>query len=321
MYQSFKNIITCIALIITAVLFLEINIANAVNIKARINDKVITDYDVQQKIIFLNATQSHRHYSQQDFDEVLEKMIEFLVLEDVVLENKISPSQKEINDAFEIIAHSNNMDTEQFTNVLKNSGISKDAMLENLREQLITQKYVKHFVEPKAHISPAQVQSQKHAVAKEIERQSLRVESVKISEILINKEMLSKTDKPISEYKTYINNELAAGKDFAEIAKAISHSGSAEDGGCLGWMPLDELSNLYQTLVLNLNKGEVSTPYLTEDILIFIKLDDIKSSYRLKSSQVTDEQVKMVLKQQKVDEILQSQLSQLKSKAYIEIKE
>ncbi len=316
MFQYLKYLVL---LFVGLCIVLHSNSAYTINIRAKVDDKIITDYDIQKKVDFLNATQSGKYYSEKDMQEVLEGMIEYIIIEKAVVENKISPSRQEIEEAFAVVAHNNNIDVEQFVNVLKNSGITKEAMQNNLKEQLVLKNYKKLFIEPKIYISPVEVQANKQEIVQEILRQSVQWESVQISEILIDRNMLASTEPTLNDYKKTVQDALNAGEEFAVLARKYSRSSSAADGGSLGWMPMRDLSILYRTIVMNLNKGEVSAPYSTEDVLIFLKLDDLKKHSTISADKITDEQIKLVLQQQKVEELMQKQVEQLKKKAYIEI--
>ena len=71
--------------------------------------------------------------------------------------------------------------------------------------------------------------------------------------------------------------DLNQGKDFGTMAKEKSKdSGSSQNGGELGWLYLDGVSNQFNEAARNLKKGEISKPVKTEFGWHIIKLDDIR---------------------------------------------
>lgn len=80
-----------------------------------------------------------------------------------------------------------------------------------------------------------------------------------VSHILIKMEdSANPTDEEKAKVKS-VEDALAAGTDFAEVAKEFSDDGSAGDGGSLGYIDSDsQLVSSFSKAALALDKGEVS---------------------------------------------------------------
>ena len=75
-----------------------------------------------------------------------------------------------------------------------------------------------------------------------------------------------------------LKSELDAGADFAELAKENSEdSGSATDGGALGWVALGDMVQPFEKSLFEMEKGSVSSVVKTQFGFHLIKLNDIRS--------------------------------------------
>lgn len=75
-----------------------------------------------------------------------------------------------------------------------------------------------------------------------------------------------------------IQDELAQGAVFSDLAKKYSQdSGSASQGGDLGWVALGEMVKPFEQALFELKKGSVSNIVETQFGYHLIKLDDVRS--------------------------------------------
>ncbi len=75
-----------------------------------------------------------------------------------------------------------------------------------------------------------------------------------------------------------LKQELDKGADFAELAKKYSQdSGSAEEGGDLGWVALGEMVKPFEQTLFDMKKGSISELVETQFGYHLIKLDDVRS--------------------------------------------
>ena len=75
-----------------------------------------------------------------------------------------------------------------------------------------------------------------------------------------------------------IEQELKAGKSFAELAKKDSDDlGSKNQGGDLGWLDKGTTDEAFESALFALDKGQISAPVLTSDGYHIIELRDIRA--------------------------------------------
>lgn len=87
-------------------------------------------------------------------------------------------------------------------------------------------------------------------------------------------------DKPAAKTRIEeIKHELDQGADFAELAKKYSQdTGSAAQGGDLGWVAIGEMVKPFEQALFDMKKGSVSGIVETQFGYHLIKLDDVRSA-------------------------------------------
>jgi peptidyl-prolyl cis-trans isomerase SurA len=122
-----------------------------------------------------------------------------------------------------------------------------------------------------------------------------KVEEYLISEILINNVEKDKLEYEIEKLKSRIKIE-----GFENVAKNLSASKSGINGGDLGWISENIVSDQVKSILVNTSVGTLSDPIqLTQGILIFKVRDKRETSTNLsledlKNQLVNDEKTKML---------------------------
>lgn len=149
-------------------------------------------------------------------------------------------------------------------------------------------------------------QDQKHVVKQTLARHIL----IKTSEILSSDEAKQKLER--------IRNEILAGADFGKIAKASSDdSGSAADGGNLGWVSPGTMVPEFESVMNKLKPGEISQPFQTRfgwhivQVLSRRQFDDTQAYLR--------SQARSQIQQRKIEEETENWLRRIRDEAYVKI--
>ncbi|HVJ62895.1 MAG TPA: peptidylprolyl isomerase [Tahibacter sp.] len=117
---------------------------------------------------------------------------------------------------------------------------------------------------------------------------------------------------------TDLRNRIAeGGEDFGTLAKANSQdTTSANNGGDLGWFPIDTYGQQVAEVVSRLKDGEISEPFRSNVGWHFVKRLGMREQDR------TDEarrlQAREAIQQRKADDEFNNMLRQLRSEAYVE---
>jgi foldase protein PrsA len=172
-------------------------------------------------------------------------------------------SETEIQTEIDNIKKSNNFATDaDFEAALKQSNLT----LESFKEQISTQMKLRKIFEKN---SPASEDDLKAYYDSNIDTFATTPHQVKASHILL-------TTKEEAEA---VLAELKAGKDFATLAKEKStDTGSAENGGDLGFFGKGKMNEGFETAAFALKKGEMSGVVEAESGFHIIKVTDIKEA-------------------------------------------
>lgn len=133
---------------------------------------------------------------------------------------------------------------------------------------------------------------------------------VRASHILVDDEKTAKE----------IKAKLEKGEDFAKLAKQYSKdTGSAQNGGDLGWFGPGKMVEEFEKAAYTLNVGEISNPVKTQFGYHIIKVTDKEKK---KSFDEMREEIEYEVKKSKLDTSkVQSKLDELMKDANVDIKD
>lgn len=113
-----------------------------------------------------------------------------------------------------------------------------------------------------------------------------------------------------------IQEKIANHEDFAKLASAYSEdSGSAGQGGDLGFVEPGAFPQAFEQAVAELKVGEISAPVATTSGLHFIKLLEVQADPKPSFEEAKD-RIRRELQQQQVAELLPRKVSEMKDLAY-----
>ena len=117
-----------------------------------------------------------------------------------------------------------------------------------------------------------------------------------------------------------IYNRLKAGEDFAVLASTFSNdSGSARDGGSLGWVSPGVMVGEFETQMKNTPVGEISKPFQTQFGWHILQVTDVRQQDMTREYQ--ERMARQILGERQFDAELDSWLRELRSNAFVEIKD
>jgi peptidyl-prolyl cis-trans isomerase SurA len=116
-----------------------------------------------------------------------------------------------------------------------------------------------------------------------------------------------------------VHGQIAKGGEFDDLALRYSDDPDAARGGALGFIRQGEMDPAIERAVAALQPGQVSEPVETADGYHIIRLDEKKASQFRPFEEVKTDMQGLVLQQKSADRY-QRWLTDLKSKAYIEVK-
>ncbi len=221
-----------------------------------VNDKVVTNYEVNQRALFYKAIRRFGDLESIATDELIGDRLKEEAGE--LLGVSITPEQ--ILAGMEEFAARGNLTTENFVRALAQEGVDAQTFRDFVESGLIWREVVAARFANRVQVSDAEID----AAIGSGGQPGLRV---LLSEIIIpftpeNKDQVVAIANEISGYTSTGAFSAAAGKYSATPAR--------ERGGRLDWLPLSQLPAPLQSVVIALRPGEVSAPLeLDQAVAVF----------------------------------------------------
>ncbi len=128
-----------------------------------------------------------------------------------------------------------------------------------------------------------------------------------------------RSDEVAEKELTQLKSRIAAGEDFAAIAKSISEdSGSALNGGSLDWVKPGDTVPPFEQTMNQTTKGEISEPFQTEFGWHILQVLDRRETDTTEAARRDEAQ--RVLRQRKADEETTQWLQRLRDEAFVEVR-
>ncbi len=282
----------------------------------------ITTVDVAQEASRLTRNLAQRlapeqieQMKEQLGQQARENLIHKILLAKAAEEEKIRVEDSELRERIAVF-QSSLPDTGAYTQYLKGLGMTDEEFRNEVREEIRIEKLLDRRTENIASADEAAVQGFYEANPGFFNQD----EQVRASHILIlfeqNDTEASKKEKRARIER--IRGELAAGADFAALAREHSGCPSAGSGGDLGWFERGRMVKAFEDAAFALEAGKTSGIVETEFGYHIIKLTDRKAAGTVPLEDVRD-QIAVEVTREAHREAIQNYLRALREKADIRI--
>src|ERR1700739_2504996 len=229
-------------------------------IAAVVNDEAISVADVTSrlKMVMLSSNLADSPETQQRVaSQVLRTIVDEKLQTQEAKRQNITATDEEINKAVAQIEKQNNMQAGQLDQVLKQRGIERAALIDQLTASIVWAKLVRRLVSQTNVVSDEEIDyALKRATETVSEPQS------RVAEIFLA------VDNPQQEAEVHRRaprhtEQMKQGARFSAVAQQFSQSATAAVGGDIGWIQPDELSPPLAKALGPMRPGELSPPIRT----------------------------------------------------------
>ncbi|MFO1157362.1 MAG: peptidylprolyl isomerase [Reyranellaceae bacterium] len=246
---------TLLALLL--VLFPLVASAQGTRVVARVNDDAITDFDLQQRVLFAIRTtglQDSPELRQRMAAQVLRQMVdERLQLQDAKrLGLKTSPA--ELDQRLTDIERAAGMPRGQFRQYLQSIGVPYDIATQQIDAQIAWAKIVRRRVRPQVDVSEGEIDDALNRMRSNVGKTESRVAEIFIP---IDRPELADEAKRSADR---IIAELRRGAPFGAAAQQFSQGATAQAGGEIGWVVPGSLDPTLDAAVEKIQVRQFSEP-------------------------------------------------------------
>lgn len=228
-----------------------------------INDRVITEYEVIQRAMFLQVLKAPGNPE----DEALKALIEDRLRQTEAERLGIKLTEEQLMEGMTEFASRANLTTEGLIAELEKVGISAESYRDFVSAGLLWRQAVRARFLGQVPISEADVDKALEASARP------RALKVLASELVIP--LPEGNEAEALALAERLSNEISGEGAFAAAAGRYSASPTAGRGGRLDWVPLANLPAAIGAAVLALGPGEVSDPVQVPGAVVLFLLRDV----------------------------------------------
>ena len=288
--------------------------ANAITNKIilKVENEIITNYEVKNKIL-TSLVLAGDKITQEKINKLKKKALESLIenkLKIIELEKfNIKKDSSKINSYLNSISGNDILALE---NKFKSNNLDYNLFLEEIEIQTKWQNFIYLFYKGKIEIDENSIEDE----IKKIVNNKKNFQEYKISEIEIMIDGNRNIDQIVLDLKNKIKDE-----GFETAALKYSISSSSNNKGSLGWISSKSLSQEIFEILKRLNTGQISRPIKRQNSILFLKLDDVRTS-KVENININDVKKKII--DRKRNEMFnlysKSHLSKLRNSVLIEYK-
>ena len=284
-----------ITIIIISFFYLtNIGLAIEDSIYATIGDRIITQSDIRNEmkiILILNG---------QSYNEEMKKKLQSRAINSTIRRNikkleigkypNLQFNPADADNRIKELSKNLNIDLETLKKIFKDNEIEFSEVRDQIETELLWNSLIFALYNDKLSVNSDEIEEQLNILKNKKE-----IDEYLISEIILNPISKDILKDEMQKIKNRIKTE-----GFEQVAKTISISETAMNGGDLGWVKESSISKKFKSTIIKTPVGGVSEAvFLTEGILIF-KIREKRSSKKfqnleeLKNELVSSEKTKIL---------------------------
>lgn len=249
---------------------------------AIVNDDVITDMELAERVITITKQLQQQQRPLPPPDILRSQVLERMIVERAQLQEAqklgIQIDDDTLNQTLRRIASENNLSLSEFRDILERDGYEFPRFREDIRRELAVRRLQERQVQSRILVSEQDVEqflaTQDAGTANNVE--------FRIAQILV---AVPEAASPAQldqarERLQQIQDKLASGEDFADLAVAYSDGQQALDGGDMGWRRTAELPTIFASAVPQLKVGSISEVIRGPSGFHLVKLLDRRGEQR-----------------------------------------
>ncbi|MEL7115354.1 MAG: peptidylprolyl isomerase, partial [Pseudomonadota bacterium] len=232
----------------------------------QVNDRVITQYELNQRAIFYELLNAPGDLIELSRDRLIEERLQ----QDAAAQFGIAVGDEELQAGMEEFASRANLTTEQFIAALGQQGVDAETFQDFVRVGIQWRRVVQGRFGPRSQVTEEEID---RALALGNATSGVRV---LISEIFLpadTPERLAAAQRRAQEI-----SEITTISAFAAAARRYSAAPSRGRGGRQNWLPIGNLPAQIRNQILTLAPGQVTDPIPVNNAIALFQLREIEET-------------------------------------------
>jgi peptidyl-prolyl cis-trans isomerase SurA len=282
---------------------------------AKINNKAITNSELNDRYRFVLIVSKIKFQSPQDqnllLNQILDKMVDEELIRQEATNLKIEIAPEEMVEAIETLALQQKKNSAQFKLFFINSDLSFDNYLKQVESEILWSKIVAETLRSRVKVTEVEVKEffEQHKFNTDVKK-------FHVAEILISPS--GKSAENAGQFAAKLAVELKQGADFKNLVMQFSGGINSENNGEIGWVSQSDIDSKIYQAISRLEKGGYSDPLLLPDGYHIFKLLDVKIETKIADQDLNA--ARNAIFTRKLQIAAKGYLMDVRKKAFVELK-
>ena len=233
---------------------------NTLRAAAVVNDEVISMLDLAMRTrlaILASGLKNTPEVRKRFRNQVLRSLIDERLQMQEAKRLDISVDESQLEEAIGRLASQNKMSREQFLAVLSDNDILPNALLDQIRSEILWRSLIQRRLQPSIEISNEEVEE----VVTRLQSSQGHIQ-YRVSEIMLGVDSMLE-DEEVRRAAERLVEQLRQGASFTALARQFSQSATASVGGDLGWIEEEQLPEELADALGRMRPGQLDGPIPT----------------------------------------------------------
>jgi peptidyl-prolyl cis-trans isomerase SurA len=232
----------------------------SLRIAAVVNDEAISFLDLEARVKLILIS-SNVGYTPENRRRAAPQVLRQLVDERLQIQEgkrlNLDATEEEIKEAFRRIEEQAKLPPGGLDEEIKQAGINRDSMVEQMRASIVWQKVIRQRVASQVQVGDDEVEEILSNIKRTKDQPELR-----IAEILLGVDRPER-EAEVRRFAEQLADQARGGADFNALARQFSEAASAATGGEIGWVLPDQLDDIIAGEIRAASPGTIVGPIRT----------------------------------------------------------
>ena len=287
------------------------------SVAAVVNDGIVLRSEVESQMQTISERIQQQGQQLPPRNILRQQVLERLVLQEVQMQRAdrlgIKVSDEMVNSALAEVAQRNKIKFSDLPSTLEQQGVDYRAYRDDIRKEMTLSLLRQRDVLSRVYVSPREIDQ---CIAKRNSSPGIDNE-FNLAHILVAIPNTA-TEQQIAERAAKaqgVYERAKKGEDFAQLAIAYSDSGTALEGGALGWRKAGQLPSFVSDIIPGMKAGDVTEPIRTPSGLHIFKVLEVRGAEQAALvSQVHARHILMQTNEVEDDETIRQKLVKIRER-------